>query len=82
MELGDGSDLFDHGPGPPPAQAPLAFPIVNRFCVAGLYDRAGRLTTETGGSRPRRAVSKHGCVDEARARRWLQQVPRRGCGGQ
>ena len=34
-------------------QAPAAFPIVNRFCVALLYGRAaGRLADENGGFRP------------------------------
>jgi hypothetical protein len=31
---------------------PLAFPYVNRFCMALLYGRAGRLTAKTGGFRP------------------------------
>jgi hypothetical protein len=35
--------------------APFAFSIGNRFCMALLYGRAGRLTAENGGFRPRRA---------------------------
>jgi hypothetical protein len=43
-------------PGPSRGvQAPLAFPIVNRFSMAVLYGRAGRLTAKTGVFRPRRA---------------------------
>ena len=30
----------------------LAFPRADRFCVARLYGRAGRLTAESGGFRP------------------------------
>jgi hypothetical protein len=30
----------------------LVFPAVNRFCMALLYGRAGRLTAKTGGFRP------------------------------
>ena len=33
-------------------QAVLAFSIVDRFCMALLYGRAGRLTTQNGGFRP------------------------------
>ena len=33
-------------------EAPLAFPILNRFCLAFLYGRAGRLRAQNGGSRP------------------------------
>jgi hypothetical protein len=33
-------------------QAPLAFSIVNRFCMAVLYGRTGRLIAKNGGFRP------------------------------
>jgi hypothetical protein len=37
----------------PPCQAFLSlFPIVTRFCMVGLYGRAGRLTAQNGGFRP------------------------------
>ena len=37
-----------HGPRPPGGgEAPLAFSIANRFCMALLYGRAGRLTAQT-----------------------------------
>ena len=40
-------------PGPPGGGwAAFAFPIGNRFCVALLYGRAGRVTAQTGGLRP------------------------------
>ena len=41
-------------------RSPLAFPIVNRFSVAVLYRRAGRLTAKNGGFRP----------GQSAARRW------------
>ena len=41
------------GPGPPGAShAPSTFSTVNRFCVAVLYWRAGRLAAENGEFRP------------------------------
>ena len=42
------------GPDPPGVkrQASLAFYIINRFCIALLYGRAGRLTAQNGGSGP------------------------------
>ena len=41
-------------PGPPGActHAPLAFPIVNRFCMVFLNGHAGCLNAQTGGFRP------------------------------
>jgi hypothetical protein len=39
-------------PGPPGRLSPLPFFIVNRFCVARSYGRAGRLIANNGGFRP------------------------------
>jgi hypothetical protein len=42
-----------HGPGPPKAvKHPHRSPQLNRFCMAALYGRAGRLTAKNGGFRP------------------------------
>ena len=42
-----------NGPGPlTPGYAPSAFPAADRFCMAVLYGRAGRLTAGNGGFRP------------------------------
>ena len=41
------------GPAPPGGgYTPVAFPTVNRFCMALLYGRAGCLTSQNGGFRP------------------------------
>ena len=46
------------GPGPPGGgYTPVAFPTVNRFCMALLYGRAGCLTAPNGGSRQRASRS-------------------------
>jgi hypothetical protein len=42
----------DSGPAPLGAGKRLFFPDVNRFCMALLYGRAGRLTAKNGGFRP------------------------------
>jgi ATP-dependent RNA helicase DHX37/DHR1 len=39
-----------------PCSAPSAFPTVDRFSIALLYGRAGRLTAENGGFRPGQGV--------------------------
>ena len=63
------------------AYAPLAFSTVNRFCMALLYGRAGRLTAKNGGFRP---VPYHadrrprgGARVGAAEARWPQAAARR-----
>jgi hypothetical protein len=48
-------------PGPPGAVTrPQRSPPVNQNCMALLCGRVRRLTSKTGGSRPRRAAPEHG----------------------
>jgi hypothetical protein len=46
--------LVRHGSGPPggAVKRTLAFPTANRFCMARLYGRAGRLTVQNDGFWP------------------------------
>jgi hypothetical protein len=50
---GHGGGARDRRSGPARAgYAPAAFPIVNRFSMARMYGRTGRITAQNGGFRP------------------------------
>ena len=44
-------DVGTRGPGPPGPVGDLSVSYLNRFCMALLYGRAGRLTAKNGGFR-------------------------------
>jgi hypothetical protein len=56
--------------------APLAFPTVNRVCMALLYARVGRLTVENGGFRPGQSARRTRSGWARTARRPARSAPR------
>ena len=70
-------------------EAPSAFSYTNRFCMARLHGRAGRLTVKNGGFRPGQWGSpahgqtwgqRHGCADPTRV--GPPESEPAGCGGE